>query len=193
MVDWLQYASYQNIRHLGTHKHKPIWTCSQSHSGLMAFGWHSVLRRSVCDSLVLGISIWLWMWAKCKQLSLYDVWIGDDNPLLWMRSTESNLLCFLCAPRVHFLSSTIQTKELTAFPSLSLFFTPAQIFHVYSFTFHSSFTKDYLSYEFAIIDHVVVEWQRIQHWRFDIFGMLKLLLLQIFFIKCDIPPWANTC
>lgn len=180
-MDLLFYASY--IRHKGTHKHKPIWTCFQSRSGLMAFGWHSVLHRSVRFSLVLCFSIWLWMCAKCKQLSLCDVWIADDNPSLWMRSTESNLLCFLCAPQVHFLSSTIQTRKLTAFSSLSLCFTLAQIFQIHSLPSHSFFAKYYFSYEFAIIDHVVVEWQRIQLWRFDMFGMLKLFLLQIFFMN----------
>lgn len=108
---------HQTPRH--TQTHKPIWTSSQSQSGLMAFGF--VCLCDVCASSVLPISTWLCISAKCKQLSRCDVWIGDDNPGLWMRSTESNLLCFLCAPQVHFLSSTIQTRQMTEYPSLSLF------------------------------------------------------------------------
>lgn len=128
MVDWLLYAAY--IRHKGKYKHQPIWTCLQSHRGLMASGWGSVLPRSVRFSLVLCFSIWLLMCSKCKQPSLCDVWIADDNPLLWMRSTQSNLLCFLCAPQVHFLSSTIQTRKLTAFfPPVSLLYSSTHLSH----------------------------------------------------------------
>lgn len=123
--------------------------------------------------------------CKMQKTSLCDVWFVDDNPALWMRSTESNLLCFLCAPQVHFLSSTVQTRQMTEYPSPSLFLSPAEIFLFYSLSSHSTpFTKDYLSYKFGIMDHAVLEWQMVQHWRYEyIVGMSKLLQLQIFFIN----------
>lgn len=175
MGDWFLHASYQNIRHLDTQTqaHLDLFPVAEWING---FGWHSVLRVCVCVSLVLRI--WLCICAKCKQLSHCDVWIGDDNPALWMRSAENNLLCFLCAPRVHFLSNTIQTRQMTEYPSLSHFPSPAEIFLLYPLISCSTpFAKDYLSYKFWKMDHVVLEWQRIQHLGFEIVGMSKPLLL----------------
>lgn len=51
----------------------------------------------------------------------------------------------------------------------------------YPLTSHSPFAKDYLSYQFGIMDHAVLEWQMIQHWRYEVVGMSKLL--QLFFHK----------
>ena len=165
MGDWLLHASYQNIRHLDAHKHKPIWSGSQSQSGLMAPGF--------C------VSVWMCAFppscpfpygracARNANDSLSNVMYGFGMIILGYEwGAESNLLCFLCAHRVHFLSSTIQTRQMTeCSPSVSLPLSGRDLSLLCPLTSHSTpFAKDYSSYKFGIMDHVVLEWQTTQHW-----------------------------
>lgn len=98
-----ELIAYQHIRCTQTWVHLELFPVTQWINGF----WLTFAVACMCVSLVLPISIWLCMCAKYNLLSLCDVWIEDDNPRLWMKSTERNLLCFLCAPQVHFLCSTI--------------------------------------------------------------------------------------
>lgn len=146
----------------------------------MVFGWHSVLL--LCVSLALCISIWLCICAKCKRLIHCDVWIWDDYTALWMRSAESNLLRFLYTP---FFSRAIQTRQMTEYPSLSLFLSPPVISLFYPFiSDRTPFAQDYLSHKFGVMDHVVLEWHRdstLEVW--NSWHVDTLTLLQIFFIN----------
>lgn len=90
---------------------------------------------------------------------------------------------FFVHPKYIFSPARSKPDRWQSIP-LCLSSSPAKIFLFYPLSSHSTpFAKDYLSNKFGIMDHVVLEWQMIRHWRYEKAGMSKLLQLQIFFIN----------